>query len=429
MADLLGELRAARQEREQLVINRVNLAAKVLDGHQAFLMGSGLVGHDVHARSAGAQRGSNRSARNADAPPRRSRCSVYHPQRPRGFFPKRTEDSFMPDWFRRSRPPQSPADSRPAAAAAAAAIPAGAFAKCEKCGQILYVPEFERDLKVCAKCGHHHRLSAGERITFTADKDSFRERDADLVASDPLGFPEYGIKLGKGREISGRQDALVTGTARIGGFPVVLMVAEFAFMGGSMGSVFGEKFVRAAEHAAEKRLPTIMFCASGGARMQEGLFGLMQMAKTSAAVAQLGEARAPYIVVLTNPTTGGAFASFASLGDLIFAEPGAYVAFAGTRVAQQAQTHKPPAGYQSAEFQQERGMVDRVVPRKEMQSTLLRTLTFFGRGAPEASEADADQKGDAAAAAAPFGGGAVGASGGAAAAAAGSPSRNGRGHG
>ncbi len=279
----------------------------------------------------------------------------------------------MPDWFRR-RTGQPPGEGR------APAIPAGVFTKCSNCEKILYIKEFERDLKVCAKCGHHHRLTADERIAFTADPDSFAERDTDLLTTDPLAFPDYAGKVEQGRQATGRGDALVTGTARIAGYGCVLGVVDFGFgrMGGSMGSVFGEKFARAAEHAIERRLPTVLFCASGGARMQEGLFGLMQMAKTSAAVAQLSEAKLPYIVVITDPTTGGAFASFASLGDVILAEPGAYIAFAGTRVAQQAQTHKPPANYQTAEFQEEHGMVDRVVPRKEMRDTLARLLAFFG---------------------------------------------------
>ena len=256
-----------------------------------------------------------------------------------------------------------------------------AFTKCAKCGTLLYTKDFERDLKVCSKCGHHHRLSASERIEYTVDENSFEERDADLIPVDPLNFPEYKAKIAKGTQTSGRGDALVIGTATINGKPCVLAVADFAFMGGSMGSVFGEKFVRAADLAQAEKLPFVVFCASGGARMQEGLFGLMQMAKTSMAVALLAEEKVPYVVVLTDPTTGGAFASFASLGDVIYAEPGAYVAFAGTRVAQQAQTQKPPANYQTAEFQEEHGMLDRIVPRKEMANTLFRTLSFFGGGA------------------------------------------------
>jgi acetyl-CoA carboxylase carboxyl transferase subunit beta len=299
----------------------------------------------------------------------------------------------MPDWFRRRSTHNdpgsktsgtSPAGPIPANSLpdAAAAVPEGAFTKCQKCNAILYTKDFERDLKVCSKCGHHHRISADERIEYTVDEGTFCEINAELIAVDPLSFPEYAEKLAKGRRVSKHADSLLTGTAAVGGQPCVLAVADFAFMGGSMGSVFGEKFARATDHAIQETLPMIVFCASGGARMQEGLFSLMQMAKTSAAVAQLAESQIPYVVVLTDPTTGGAFASFASLGDVIFSEPGAYVAFAGTRVAQQAAQNKNmPANYQLAEFQQEHGMIDKIVPRRELSITLARTLTFFGVGA------------------------------------------------
>ena len=257
-------------------------------------------------------------------------------------------------------------------------IPVGAFVKCARCGAILYTRDFERDLKVCAKCGHHHPLTADERVAYTVDDGSFTEYDRDLRMTDPLDFPEYKAKAEKGEAATGRGDTMVRGTATIGGFPVSLLVADFRFMGGSMGSVFGEKFVRAADYAIKHRVACVVFVASGGARMQEGLFGLMQMAKTSASVAQLAQTGTPYVVVLTHPTTGGAWASFAALGDVIFAEPEAYVAFAGARVASQAKQFKEPTNYQTAEFQQEWGKVDRIVPRKEMATTLARSLTFFG---------------------------------------------------
>lgn len=257
---------------------------------------------------------------------------------------------------------------------------AGAFVKCAKCHHLLVTKDFERDWKVCSRCGHHHPLTADERIESVTDNESFVERDAELRAADPLEFPQYADKIASGTRATGRPDTLVSGTATIGGARCVLLVADFRFVGGSMGSVFGEKFARAAAYSIAERTPLIVFSASGGARMQEGLFGLMQMAKTSASVARLGEARVPYIVVLTDPTMGGALASFASLGDLIYAEPGARVAFAGTRVAQQAaQGHgpKPPANYQTAEFFEDHGMVDRIVPRKELASTLGKTLAFL----------------------------------------------------
>ncbi|MBC8139679.1 MAG: acetyl-CoA carboxylase carboxyl transferase subunit beta [Fibrella sp.] len=269
-------------------------------------------------------------------------------------------------------------------------IPVGAFVKCTKCSAILYTRDFERDLKVCSKCGHHHPLTADERIAYTVDEGSFKEYDRDLRMTDPLDFPEYKAKAEKGESVTGRADTMVRGTATIGGFPVSLLVADFRFMGGSMGSVFGEKFVRAADYAIKNRVACVVFVASGGARMQEGLFGLMQMAKTSASVAQLAQTGTPYIVVLTHPTTGGAWASFAALGDVIFAEPEAYVAFAGARVASQAKQFKEPTNYQTAEFQQDWGKVDRVVPRKEMTNTLTRSLTFFGaRGEFQSAESNA----------------------------------------
>jgi acetyl-CoA carboxylase carboxyl transferase subunit beta len=300
----------------------------------------------------------------------------------------------MPDWFRRrnktaqqtSGLQEDGNQTSSLPPSASAAIPEGSFTKCAKCAAILYVKDFERDLKVCPKCGHHHRLSADERIAYTADEGTFVEFGNDFVSEDPLQFPEYAAKLELGLEHpKGRYDGLVTGYAHIGGSACVLGIVDFGYarLAGTMGSVFGEKFVRAADRAIAENLPFVCYCASGGARMQEGLFGLMQMAKTSAAVAQLAESRVPYVVVLTDPTTGGAFASFASLGDVIFAEPGAYVAFAGQRVAQQAQSAKPPPNYQTAEYQWEHGMVDRIVPRKELPLVLGRTLRFFGVGGAE----------------------------------------------
>ncbi|MEI6430603.1 MAG: acetyl-CoA carboxylase carboxyltransferase subunit beta [bacterium] len=301
----------------------------------------------------------------------------------------------MPDWFRRRpREDQDGANdkSAPAPASVVEAVPEGTFTKCAKCGAILFTKDFERDLKVCAKCGHHHRLTADERIAWTVDEGSFVEFGNDITALDPLGFPEYSRKLELGRsDPNGRNDGLVTGTAQIGGNLCVFGVVDFFYarLAGTMGSVFGEKFMRAADKAITENLPFVLFCASGGARMQEGLLGLMQMAKTGASVAQLAEARIPYICVLTDPTIGGALASYASLGDVIYAEPGANVALAGTRVAQQAQTQKPPANYQTSEFQWEHGFIDKVVPRKEIAITLSRTLTFFAGGIASQTETKA----------------------------------------
>jgi acetyl-CoA carboxylase carboxyl transferase subunit beta len=273
----------------------------------------------------------------------------------------------MPDWFRRAE--------RDAPEA-----PEGAFTKCAQCGAILYVKDFERDLKVCSRCGHHHPLTADERIGMIADDGSFVEFDRNtLRAEDPLGFPGYDAKLQLLDE-GERSDGLVTGTATIGGQACVLAVVDFglARLAGTMGSVFGEKFARAADRAIADRSALVIFCASGGARMQEGLFGLMQMAKTSLSVAQLAQARVPYIVVLTHPSLGGAVASYASLGDIIYAEPGATVGLSGERVAAQAQTQKLPAHYRTAEFAFEHGLLDKIVARKELALILAKTLAFLG---------------------------------------------------
>src|SRR5437867_1180648 len=224
---------------------------------------------------------------------------------------------------------------RKANVSAMESVPEGIATKCEKCGAILFARDFERFLKVCSKCGFHHRMNVAERLGITVDDGSFVEMDAGLRSKDPLNFPEYKEKLKRAKMAAGREDAIITGTATIEGNPAVIGVAAFAFVGGSMGSVVGEKIVRAIEKALEEKLPVIMFTASGGARMQEGLLALAQMAKTAGAVAKLDKARIPYITVLTDPTTGGVFASYAALGDIVLAEPGATVGFAGRRVGNQ----------------------------------------------------------------------------------------------
>ncbi|HOJ20474.1 MAG TPA: acetyl-CoA carboxylase, carboxyltransferase subunit beta [Armatimonadota bacterium] len=269
-------------------------------------------------------------------------------------------------------------------------VPEGIFEKCPKCGEALLVKELEKNLKVCRKCGYHFRLSVRERIELLTDPGSFQEIATGLSSVDILEFPEYPEKLAKGRANTGLNDGMVVGSARIAGWPVILGVADFRFMGGSMGSVYGERVTRALEEALQRRVPAILVCASGGARMQEGLVSLMQMAKTSAAVGRLNEAGVPYITVLTDPTTAGVFASFASLGDIIIAEPGALMRFAGERVAAQAGPAKqPPPNFQTAEFYLEHGAIDLIVHRKDLQDTLSRILTFccHGRLAREGGEA------------------------------------------
>lgn len=253
-------------------------------------------------------------------------------------------------------------------------VPEGLMNKCSHCGSIQYSKELEKNYKVCPACGHHMRLNALERIRYTLDEGSFREYDADLISVDPLEFPGYASKLEQQTLKSGLREAVVTGEGTIGGFPAIVAVMSFDFFSGSMGSVVGEKITRAVEAATEKRLPMIIFSASGGARMQESILSLMQMAKTSAALARLNEQGGLYISVITDPTTGGVSASFAMLGDIIVAEPGAVFGFAGRIVIEQTIRQKLPENFQTAEFNLEHGQLDLVVHRKEMKATLAKLL-------------------------------------------------------
>ena len=248
--------------------------------------------------------------------------------------------------------------------------PASAFLQCVQCKKVLFVAEFEQNLWVCNHCGHHHRLSADTRIEITFDPGSFEELDADLKSEDRLGFPEYREKLAAAELKTGFFDSVRCGTASLDGKPVSVAVADFAFMGGSMGAVAGEKITRTLERASEQNMPAIVFCASGGARMQEGLISLMQMAKTTAAVYGCGEAGVPYISVFTDPTMAGVLASYASIADVILAEPKALVGFAGARVSKQAGVSRVPDDFQTAEFAFSHGMIDKIVPRRQMRSTL-----------------------------------------------------------
>ncbi len=262
--------------------------------------------------------------------------------------------------------------------ASQAAFHDGLWSKCPKCSDISFARDVERNLQVCPKCDYHHKLQARERLDLTVDEGSFVEIDAHVSSVDPLGFPDYADKYGRARAKTGLVDAILTGYARIEGQPTIIGAADFAFMGGSMGSVVGEKIVRAMERAIDERIPVTLFTANGGgARMQEGLLSLMQMAKTSAAVARLDKEAVPYIVVLTDPTMAGVYASYASLGDVIYAEPGALIGFAGRRVGNQDMGVKLPDDFQTAEFQFRCGMIDRVVPRKELRSVLGKTLAML----------------------------------------------------
>jgi len=263
-------------------------------------------------------------------------------------------------------------------------IPEGMWIKCDACLEIIYKPEVERNLNVCPKCIYHFRIPAMERIRSVADEGTFEEFGEDMESTDVLNFTDtkkYADRLKEARKKTGRKDAVITGVGRINGIDIVLAVLDFEFQGGSMGSVVGEKVALAAETALERRMPLIIFSASGGARMQEGTLSLMQMAKTSAALARLSDARVPYISVLTDPTTGGVAASFAMLGDVIISEPGALVGFAGPRVIEQTINQKLPDGFQRAEFLLEHGMVDMIVERSRLKATLtqiLRYLSGFG---------------------------------------------------
>ena len=256
-------------------------------------------------------------------------------------------------------------------------VPQGLYAKCKGCSAILYNKELDKNYKVCPKCGYHYQLSALERLYLTVDSGSFEEFDEKLVSKNPLGFPEYEEKLKRGQEKAKMNDAVITGIGKINGEPASVAIMDFQFMGGSLGSVVGEKITRAVERALEKEIGMIIVSTSGGARMQEGIFSLMQMAKTSAALARLGEACLPFISVLTDPTTGGVAASFSMLGGVNLAEPGAMVGFAGPRVIEQTIRQKLPKGFQRSEFLVDHGFVDAIVPRSEMKKILGKYLKFL----------------------------------------------------
>ena len=248
------------------------------------------------------------------------------------------------------------------------------FVECKQCGRRATRTIWTRSLYVCPNCGYHMPIGGYYRLSLVLDHGSFRELDADLPPQDVLRFPGYPEKLTAAQNKTGLKEAVITATGRIEGTPVVVAVLDSRFFMGSMSTTVGEKITRAVEHAAAKHLPLIIFSASGGARMQEGIFSLMQMAKTSAAIERFSARGGLYISVLTHPTTGGVTASFASLGDIMLAEPGALIGFAGPRVIEQTIGEKLPAGFQRSEFQYEHGFVDKVVPRTEMRETLAQLL-------------------------------------------------------
>ncbi len=259
----------------------------------------------------------------------------------------------------------------------------GIFVKCEneECGATIYRKDLKDNLNVCPNCSYHFRLTARERLQMLFDDGKYEERDTGVAPTDPLGFVDkspYPERLKKAQKATGLLDALITGEGKLGKRPIVICAMEFNFIGGSMGSVVGEKITLAIEHCIEKRLPLIIVSCSGGARMQEGTLSLMQMAKISAALARLDDARLPYISLMTDPTTGGVTASYAMLGDLNIAEPGAIIGFAGARVIEQTIRQKLPKGFQRSEFLLEHGMLDAVVDRRQLRDSLINVLNFTG---------------------------------------------------
>jgi acetyl-CoA carboxylase carboxyl transferase alpha subunit/acetyl-CoA carboxylase carboxyl transferase beta subunit len=256
---------------------------------------------------------------------------------------------------------------------------AEAFIQCSNCKKIIFALDFEQNLRVCSLCDHHQRLPARLRIAWTFDPDSFEEMDTELRAEDPLQFPEYRQKLEMSQERADAADSIVSGLATLDGVRVAVAVSDFSFMGGSMGSVAGEKIARTFERGVELRVPVIVFCASGGARMQEGLLSLMQMAKTTAAAQLAARHGIPYVAVFSDPTMAGVLASYASIADVILAEPKALIGFAGARVSKQAGVGRVPDDFQSAEWVFEHGMIDRIVPRKDMRQVLGSLVNSFGK--------------------------------------------------
>ncbi|MBI5050704.1 MAG: acetyl-CoA carboxylase carboxyltransferase subunit beta [Nitrospirae bacterium] len=268
-------------------------------------------------------------------------------------------------------------------------IPEGLWVKCDNCKEIVYRKEVEKNLKVCPKCNYHFRISAKERILLLADEGSFKEIGENLMSVDPLNFKDqvtYKERLKESLKKSNISEAVITGEAVMGGYPVMLIVFDFAFMGGSMGSVVGEKFTIAAEKALDEELPLISITSSGGARMQEGILSLMQMAKTSAAIARFNRSTLPYISILSDPTFGGVTASIAMLGDIIIAEPKSLIGFAGPRVIEQTIKQQLPEDFQRAEFLLQHGMIDMVINRRELKQTIVKLLSLIDGNSKVKSE-------------------------------------------
>ncbi len=270
-------------------------------------------------------------------------------------------------WFKKERKPRVSQRAR-------LEIPRDAWEKCESCDHTDIRERFERELNVCPNCGHHRRFSAEEYVELLTDAGSWRELNGNLRPLDPLSFENYPDRTKASQAKTGQLDGIFTGLARLEGIPLHLGVMNFAYMGGSMGSVVGERIARLAKRSADKGVPLVLVCASGGARMQEGIFSLMQMAKTSAAIAEVKREGVPFLTILTDPTTGGVSASYAMQGDIILAEPGAVIGFAGQRVIKQTIGQDLPEGFQTAEFLLEHGQIDDVVPRGSLRETVTRLL-------------------------------------------------------
>ena len=279
-------------------------------------------------------------------------------------------------WFEKLMPSRISTETR------TRSVPEGVWIKCQKCDAQLYRNELERNLQVCPKCENHMRIGARKRLSFFLDPDSQTEIAPGLESEDPLRFRDskkYRDRIVQAQKKTGEKDALIAVSGTLLGRAVVVCAFEFAFMGGSMGSVVGERFSRAADYATENKLPLISFSASGGARMQEALFSLLQMAKTAAALARLGEAGVPYVSVLTDPTTGGVSASLAMLGDINIAEPGALIGFAGPRVIEQTVREKLPEGFQRSEFLLDHGAIDMIIDRRQIREQVADLLAKFER--------------------------------------------------
>ena len=271
-------------------------------------------------------------------------------------------------WWNRDKKPLKAQDRRD--------VPTDVFEKCKGCGEILYRERLAQNLNICPSCGHHLRISADAYLSILLDSDTFEQLDEELRATDPLRFTDLKPYVGRiaAAEAKGKSEAVLTGTGRIDGIDVAIAVMEFDFIGGSMGSVVGEKIARVAGAALKEEMPLVIVSASGGARMQEGIYSLMQMVKTSSVLARIHEAGLPFISVLTHPTTGGVTASYSMLGDANLAEPGALIGFAGPRVIEETIKQELPPGFQRSEFLQEHGMVDRVVDRRELKHVIATIL-------------------------------------------------------